>query len=249
MLIISQPNITTTTSTILPSSRSPTVAVFSSISIYPVSLTYTATSSEIRRVNFPEPTTTAFFSPPSIPSDTSCCTHSSCSSLKQSSLPEPHPADSPIGSRYGTWGRSVGNLSQIIEVDSPQPEELKGGGRVFDDSMTRLVSLDIAGVSPFLVFLLAMPFVGVATHTGCVAAMGHGVKQAIGSVRIAGGQRVVFPQKRRCGGKENKVEEEEGRVEVPVYGVEYTAYALEVDSVEVGRRLRRKDKGKKRAMG
>jgi hypothetical protein len=107
--------------------------------------------------------------------------------------------------------------------------------------MARLVSLDISGVSPFLVFLLAMPFVGVATHTGCVAAMGHGVKRAIGRVRIEGGQRVVYPQKRRCRSKE-----EEGRVEMPVYGVEYIAYALGVEADEV---VHKKDKGKRRTVG
>lgn len=199
--------------------------------------------------------------------------------------------------------RSVTSLSDILEVFTPQPpaaqsavvavaaaaiENERGvgdenkkpvegtGAREFDDTLTRLVRHEVSGLLPFLVFLLAMPFLGVATHTASVAALGHGVKRAIGSVKIEGGRRVTYsspPQPQQQEQQQQQEQEqrglvnEEGEEEVvrgqgkevvsgvppsPVYGVEYTAYRLDVETIEVLPSAARGrvvvvDKGKRRA--
>jgi hypothetical protein len=208
----------------------------------------------MRRVNFPEPTTTAYFSPPTVPSVSSCDSDDGDSPLP-SELPEttttsarhsppaatPHPDHHPRGS-HRAWGRSSTDLSRIPinqeeveDVDSLpsvpavlQPQPARG--------LEVLVSYEVAGVAPFLVFLLGLPFMGVATHTGTVGAFGHGLKRGLGGLRIEGANLVCpLTFKRWCWERE----EREVVVEVPQYGVEYTAYGMD-DGREVRRPGRRR---------
>lgn len=113
--------------------------------------------------------------------------------------------------------------------------------REFDASLTRLVENDVGNMAPFMVFLLGMPFVGVATQHGCVSSMGYGIKRAIGTVRIDGGKSILYRVKEtaralpRCCWDTEKIADEEIEIELPVYGVEYTAYDVENHHREVAR--------------
>lgn len=123
-------------------------------------------------------------------------------------------------------------LQSLPPVLQPQP------GSGFD----MLVSYEVAGVAPFLMFLLGLPFIGVATHTGTVGAFGHGLKRGLRGVTVEGAH-LVCPVRLRCCCLER--EDREVLFEVPQYGVEYTAYG-----VDDGRELqkdRKREKGKDKA--
>ena len=120
----------------------------------------------------------------------------------------------------------------------PLPEQ---PARLFDDSLTRLVRHDVGNVAPFLVFMMGLPFVGVATHTGCVGSLGFGLKRLIKTVRIEGGSKVVYRVKTtakglpRCCWDAEQDDDGEIEIELPVYGVDYTAYDVDNGAREVER--------------
>ena len=261
-----------------------------------------------RRVNSPEPTATAVFSPPSASSswcpgpsagygdgnDGDTSTHTSGSSLLQSSLPDTAGSTdslTPDIAHMASSRRPSATSLPDVEVFTAQTavaaagNERGGGGkdkkpaagtgaRAFDDALTRLVRHEVSGLLPFLIFLLSMPFLGVATHAASVAALGHGIKRAIGCVRIEGGRRVAYSpppppppqqqqqkqQKQR--GQDNEREEEKmvrgqgkevvGGDQPPlIYGVECTACRLGVEAIgalpPAARGRVAVDKGKRRA--
>ncbi|KAI5854635.1 hypothetical protein BZA05DRAFT_434894 [Tricharina praecox] len=254
-----------------------------------VSMTSPTTShSHTRHVNFPEPTTTAYFSPPSILSTTSS------SSFLDSSLPDSLsiPSDAGVGGDSVSggggdglvlrpqWSLSTADLHAAVAEQLPgthstpathtTPAAAAATSR--DSGFEVLLQYNVDGIQPFLVFLLGLPFVGVATQTGCVGAMSHGIKRAVGGVRIGGGGRVV----KRVLPKEQPAEpvaceyavqytayDEDREVEVEVEAsgsgkrdngkrVEYTAYdgadqEMEVKASGSGSGSGRRDKGKGRA--
>ena len=254
-----------------------------------------------RRVNSPEPTATAVFSSPSAspswcpgPSDgygddndDGTSTHTSGSSLLQSSLPDTAGSTDSlapdIAHTASSWRRSATSFPDVevftVQATAAAAENERGGGgedkkpaagagaRGFDDTLTRLVRHEVSGLLPFLIFLLSMPFLGVATHAASVAALGHGIKRAIGCVRIEGGRRVAYSpppqqQQQKQRGQDNEREEEKmvrgqgkevvgGGPPSPVYGIEYTAYRLDVEAIgalpPAARGRVAVDKGKRRA--
>lgn len=123
-------------------------------------------------------------------------------------------------------------LQSLPPVLQPQP------GSGFD----MLVSYEVAGVAPFLMFLLGLPFIGVATHTGTVGAFGHGLKRGLRGVTVEGAH-LVCPVRLRCCCLER--ENREVLFEVPQYGVEYTAYGMD-DEREL-QKDRKREKGKDKA--
>jgi len=204
--------------------------------------TTTTTSTTTRHVNFPEPTTTAYFSPPSVLSTSS----SSSSSFLDSSLPDSSPStrsDTGVGDSVSgglvsrpQWTRSTADLHMLAEQSTEHAPAT--AAPPVGPGFEVLLQYRVDGIQPFLVFLLGMPFVGVATQTGCVGAMSHGIKRAIGGIKIEGGGKVV---KRAL----HKVPPPE-----PVYGGECAACDVdewEADMEEACGSCSRRDKGKRRA--
>ncbi|KAI5782310.1 hypothetical protein FPQ18DRAFT_397172 [Pyronema domesticum] len=52
------------------------------------------------------------------------------------------------------------------------------------------VDSEIHGVMPFMILLLSMPFIGIATHTGSVIALGQGLKCATRNLKVQGDKRI-----------------------------------------------------------
>jgi hypothetical protein len=208
----------------------------------------TTAATAARHVNFPEPTTTAYFSPPSVLSTSSGS--SSSSSFLDSSLPDSSPstrsdtgvgdsASGGLGSRR-QWARSVADLRMLAEQSTERAPATATAAPPVDPGFEVLLQYRVDGIQPFLIFLLGMPFVGVATQTGCVGAMSHGIKRAIGGIKIEGGGKVV----KRALPKVPSPPPE------PVCGREYATCDVdewEADMEEACGRCSRRDKGKGRA--
>jgi hypothetical protein len=102
---------------------------------------------------------------------------------------------------------SVLNLNECIEEDEEAEigrggdgglpllpeisEELAAGTNGQDEKEDVAdVELQMGNIGPFTVFLVGMPFVGVATGVGAVSAFAHGLKIAIKGMKIGKGKLV-----------------------------------------------------------
>jgi hypothetical protein len=108
--------------------------------------------------------------------------------------PTPAPS-SDEGSEEAFWQQAspmeVGSLTEEDRYPHPVATEITADlttgrrpPRVID------VDSEIYGVMPFMILLLSMPFIGIATHTGSVITLGQGLKCATRNIKVHGDKRI-----------------------------------------------------------